>query len=518
MDPKRHAGKTYSEVMNEWAAQRQIVHGDRSRLLHPPYDAHPVAKLFGYLFRLLVVLLVPAIIYLLLLRQYATSEGFNESMGSGLAATLNAKKAESRKASWTYDGMLTLGSVEAKGAPGAFYDKLEAQNVSTRVPLAMLWRKDWVLPRVSIESLSLALRSGGLGTAPQYHSPNNGEEEIRLPTLPPPSGEMPKTGALPSRQPKVMRAGFGIEPDFANIRINGLQTARLNAVWGSAPATRGTVTGMQTDISRTAAGWEISGNGGTFQQSWLDGMHIEKLAVTLNQHDAHLGEVRFTPATGGKAGLTGRLTLGEVPELTAQLELEGIKLQNLIAAEPGNLFSVEAGGTVKLSGSPNRVTGIRMEGQLTLGSGRLAGLPLLKALSQISGEDQLRQVSIHDGHVDFTSEGSAEHGGLIVEIPRMELNLGPVARLKGQYRQELIRATEDSEGRKTAERLKVSGLLQLGLAPHLAPKFKAVILERYFKASSDGWIWLDLPVDRLPNGQFTRDLAGEMVQAWNTAP
>ena len=52
--PKRPAGKSYSEVMNEWAAQREFMGGNRSRLLHPPYDAHPVRKVLGYLGRLLV--------------------------------------------------------------------------------------------------------------------------------------------------------------------------------------------------------------------------------------------------------------------------------------------------------------------------------------------------------------------------------------------------------------------------------------------------------------------------------
>ncbi len=517
MDPKRPPGKTYSESMNEWAAQRQIVHGDRSRLLHPPYDAHPVAKLFGYLFRLLVLFLVPTVVYFVMLRQYAKSDAFNETLGSGLAATLNAQKAESRKAAWSFDGMLTLKSVEAKGAPGAFYEKLDARNIGTRVPLVMLWRKDWVLPRVSIEDLTLALRSGGLGTAPQYQL-DGSEDEIRLPNLPSALDPVPKTGAVSTRPPRVLRAGLGIAPDYANLKINGIQTARLQATWGNAPATRGAVTGMQTDLTRTSTGWAVSGNGGTFRLGWLEDMAIEKLAVTVGQEEALMEEILLTRATGGKAALAGRLTFGELPELTAELNLEGVKLQDLIASEPGNLFSVEAGGTVKLSGSLNRATGIRMEGQLNLGAGRIAGLPVLRALSQITGEDQFRQVMIQSGKVDFTSEGSADHGGLIVEIQRLEVDCGSLVRLKGNYRQERIRENTLAEGGIPVDRLKVSGLLQLGLAPHLASKMKPAVLERFFKASADGWLWLDLPVDRLPGGQFTRDIAGQLLEAWNPSP
>ena len=81
--PKRPAGKSYSEVMNEWAAQREFMGGNRSRLLHPPYDAHPVRKVLGYLGRLLVVIVIPLAVYLVLLGSYGKSKEFNKTMSDG---------------------------------------------------------------------------------------------------------------------------------------------------------------------------------------------------------------------------------------------------------------------------------------------------------------------------------------------------------------------------------------------------------------------------------------------------
>ncbi len=58
--------------------------------------------------------------------------------------------------------------MKAAGSSGAFFEQLEAQGIATRVPMPMVFRREWILPRVSIEDLSISLRSGGVGQVPLY--------------------------------------------------------------------------------------------------------------------------------------------------------------------------------------------------------------------------------------------------------------------------------------------------------------------------------------------------------------
>lgn len=513
--PKRPSDKTYSEVMNEWAAQRNFVKGNRSRLLHPPWDAHPAAKFFGYLGRLLVVIAIPAIIYVFLLRSFAGSKEFNRQLSTGLATTLEAQKAEVLQASWKLDGLLSVKELKATGAPGAFYEKLTATNIGTRIPIPAIFHRAWVLHRVSLENLDLRLRSGALGELPEYESPT--EDQIHLPSLPTPEAP-PKTGALTVPASRVMRAGYGIDPDFSILRINAVQVARLNATWGSGPATTGGLTEMQTDLVRTAAGWVISGNGGTFRQGWLGGLKLEKLAAEVLSGEAVIKEAAFTPGGGGSAVLNGQVKLGEFPEVDAGLKLEKVPVQNFVSVAAASLFTAEASGTVKLSGTLNRSTGIRMDGSLTLLSGRIHGLPVLKALHQLTGEDQFRLLSITSGKVDFASQGSEEHGGQIVEIKAFEADCGPLARLKGSYRQEQIREGGDLSGATAVERLKVAGEIRFGIPARVAAKLKPSTVGRFFKADAEGWFWLTLPVGAPFSSSWTRDVAAEMLKADATPP
>ena len=111
--PKRPAGKSYSEVMNEWAAQREFMGGNRSRLLHPPFDAHPVRKALGYLGRLLVVIVIPLVIYLVVLGRHVKSKEFNQMISDGIATVLSADTVTAHGAFWEFDGILALKSMKA---------------------------------------------------------------------------------------------------------------------------------------------------------------------------------------------------------------------------------------------------------------------------------------------------------------------------------------------------------------------------------------------------------------------
>ena len=514
--PKRPSEKTYSDVMNEWAAQRHFVNANRSRLLHPPYEAHPVAKFIGYLMRVGVLVLIPLAVYLLVLRSYLTSNAFNDSLSSGIARTMDAGNAEARGTQWKLSGILSVKSLEAKGGPGAFYEEFEARTIGTRISFPHLFRREWILPRVSIGELSIALRSGAVGKVPLYQPDEN---DVKLPA----AAEMletptPKTSALRSPMGRSLRAGYGVNPDFGAMRINSLQTAQLNVTWGTGPATSGAVTGMQTDFTKSAAGWIISGNGGQFHQSWLDGLKVEKLHMQLGASEAVINEAVFSRKGGGRTNFTGRVVLGEMPEVTGVMQLDGVALQDLVPAAAGGFFTAEVKGLLNLTGSVNRAAGVRMEGDLELQSGRINALPVLKVLEHLTGENQFRLLTLRSGRIQFVTSGTEAQGGLLVEVKHFEADCGALLRLKGSLRYEVTKGIATIDGKVPPDVVKATGLIRLGLAPSLSVRLKPAVANRFLKVESDGWSWLDLIVDDPLNGTFTQAIAAEMQKAARAVP
>lgn len=516
MDPiKRPSDKSYSESMNEWAAQRDFIGGNRSRILHPPYDAHPLAKLVGYLIRLLIVLAVPALIYLGVVMAYTGSKGFNEMVAEGVETLLNAKTLTVTKAEWSMDGIMTCSTLNAKGGPDAFFESMEAKGVATRLPFPALFRREWIWQRVSLEELKLALRSGGLGTPSASPSASPDPDAIPGFSTPAPS---PKTGATSAPPQQVMQAGYGIAPDFKLLKINGLQVARLSATWGTSATTSGSVAEIPLDMTRTTAGWVITAAGGFFELGWLGRMPVDKVAATMRDRRFVMEEAILKRPGGGSGKLTGSLTLGDVPEVEAELKWASARLEDLVPAEIAVFLSGEADFALKITGSPNRISGIKTDGGLELKSGRLSGLPVLKMLHQLTGEDQYRLLPLRSGKVTFKTGGSPEHGGLVVEVTGFEADCGPMARLKGSFRQERIKTPGDLTGAKPVERVVVSGSLQIGVPDNICAKLKPAVATRFFTSDGQGWMWLTCPADAPVDAGFTSQIANQMLKLQNESP
>jgi len=514
MDPnKLPSDKSYSDSMNEWAAQRDFIKSNRSLLLHPPYESHPLAKLLGYLIRLLVVLAVPALIYLSLLLKYTNSKEFNDLVAGGVGTLLQAKTLTATKTDWSIDGMMICSTLNAKGGPDAFFESLEAKELATRLPFQNLFKREWIWQRVSMQELNLALRSGGLGSQPV--SPSGPVNDDAIPGLAPP---LPKTGALSAPPPPLMHAGYGIAPDFNLLKINALQVGKLRATWGTSSTTSGSLTDVPLDMNRTTAGWVITAGGGIFELGWLGRMPLGKLAATMGAGRLMVNESVLKRPNGGSGSLTGSLTLGEIPEVDATLNWQSARLEDLLPAEFAAFLSGEADFTLKLTGSPNRISGIKTEGQLTLKSGRLSGLPLLKVLQQLTGEDQYRLLPLRSGKASFKTGGSPDHGGMVVDVSDFEADCGPMARLKGSFRQERIKTSGDLSGAKPVERVVVSGSLQIGVPDDIYAKLKPAIATRFFTTDGHGWRWVTCPIDAPVDKSFSSRMVDEMLKLHNASP
>ncbi|MES2708933.1 MAG: hypothetical protein V4726_20225 [Verrucomicrobiota bacterium] len=510
------SGKSYSEVMNEWAAQQAFVKSSRSRLLHPPYDAHPVAKIIGYLGRLVALLAVPAGIYIYLVMKWAGSPEFNTMVARGLATTLNAGNVKPTGATWQISGQLAMPALEAAGAPGAFYEKFQAETVTTRVPVPMFIRREWVLPRVSISSLDLFLRSGGAGTVPIYEMKEedlNMEPFMRDQTSPPAARPSKKTGALRAKpQPGGrLTAGYGIDPDFSSLRIDAVQIAELTLNWGGSAAAAGSLKKTQAEFSRTVEGWTLNATGGRFEQGWLNQWQIQKTEVKLSASKAVIGETVLKRAGEGTGKFSGEIILGDVPEVQGHLRVDALPLQDLVIPVFANLFNAEVSGDLTLTGSTNRSTGIQTEGIFQIASGRFSPLDILNALQRITGETQFGSLPMKGGKFTLKTGGSESSSGVVVEVPSFEI-VSHSARLRGHLRYERTRPLGTQlDTPATAEKEILSGLVQLGIPRDLAAKFKPEVAKKYLVAGEDGWSWIDIRLDGPPHGDPTSAIASDMV-------
>lgn len=511
-------GKSYSEVMNEWAAQQAFVKGNRSRLLHPPYESHPLAKLVGYLARLVAVLILPAGIYIYLVLKWAGSPEFNTMVTKGLGTTLQASSVRSTGAKWQLGGQLAMPVLDATGAPNAFYDKLHAETVSTRVPLPMFIRREWILPRVSIASLDLTLRSGGAGTVPIYEIK---DEDLNMepflqdkePPATPPAPSIPKkTAALsPPPEARKLTAGYGIDPNFASLLINAVQVGELNLNWGGGGASAGSLTGTQAEFTRSTDGWIFDATGGNFQQGWLQGWSMGKTSLKISGTKAVISETPLKHSEGGTAKFSGDVTLGDVPEVFASLHLDGVRLQDLVSPVYSGFFNAEVSGDLKLTGSTNRSTGIQTQGKLHIDTGRFNPLPIFNALQRITGETQFTSLPMKGANFTLRTGGLEASSGSFIEVPTFEV-AATCCKVNGNLRYERSRPLGTQlDTKAAAEKITASGLIRIGIPPELSSKFKAEVARKYLVKADDGWSWLEIRFEGPPNGELTAGLASDMI-------
>lgn len=504
-------GKSYSEVMNEWAAQQAFVKGNRSRILHPPYHAHPVAKLAGYLVRLLILLIIPAVLYVYMLLQWTGSSEFNTMVSKGLATTLDAAPAETHGAGWQIGGQLIVKSMDATGTPGAFYETLHANTITTRVPARMLFRKTWQLPTVNVGDLKLHLRSGGVGTVPIYDLKDedlNMEPFLRVP------GEQPgpgRTGFLPHPDSgRILAAGYGVDPDFSTLVFDGVQVANLDVIWGVA-ASAGSLLGTRSEFNRTEGGWKVSATGGKFRQGWMEDWELGNTTIAVEKTRAVIPESTLTREGGGTGKLSAEIVFGEVPEVSGTFKLEEVRLQDLMPPLFAGILSAQASGDLRISGSTNRSTGISTEGSFVITSGRVGAIPIFSALQRITGESQFAGLPLKGATFTLKSGGLEASAGYLVEVPAFSFQI-PNAKVEGNFRYERSRPLGTIlNGEKTSEKVNLSGVIRIGFSPAVAGRFHNDVAAKYLTKGDDGWMWLECKFSGAPDRDITASLAADML-------
>lgn len=484
--------KSYNELMKQWAAQKNFLQRAASSLVRPGREVTGGVRFYSWAWRIAVLTGVPFLIYIGWLRIHGKSGEFTNQMAAQTKKFLNSGPVKFLKIRWDGNGELRLLRAEVEGGPNNWFSSMDLKNIDTFIPMPRVFYRAWDLEKVQCFEATVTLRAGSL---PKQASAGN--------------------------DPAVLAAGWGLNPDFARLKIGSYQADALTLKWGGQPSTQGVVTDSKAVLKPAeGAGWNLSLSGGTFKQCWLEGLKLTRGAVHIGADRADISEGDFTVAGGGSGIITGGLTFGEQPELDVTVKLENTDLQQFISAYFADYVKATGGGVVKLTGSTNRSSGILMDASLAVQSGQIFGVPVLRALEIATGESGLSALEITGGQAHVTSQGSSEASGMIVEADNISLECGTRLRIGFSVRHEHkeIFATSYNEAVKDpttglpehTKATSTKGTVRIGLPPAAAAKLKPAIRQQFFVRDELGLQWMDIPFD-LAEDDFTKTVADKIV-------
>jgi hypothetical protein len=397
-----------------------------------------------------------------------------------------------------------MESLKIRGASGNCFHDLKAENLSTWVSMPQVFKDEWHLKTVDAVNAVISLRPG-----------------ISKKTVA--SGEM---------DTPLLTAGWGIKPDFSKLTIDRYKSDNLTLTWGGTPSTSGDLIGSAAALTRTTAGWQLIVIGGIFHQGWFDQIRLAGAKVQIDSDRAVIERGEFTVPGGGRGILTGSVTLGEVPEVDATINLENAPFHPFLPEFFRPYVKAVCKGTVKLSGSTNRSTGILMDSNFTVQSGTISSVPVFRALELASGEIHVSQPEITGGHIHFTSQGTQETGGFLLEANDVALDCGTTLKIAMTIRHErkqtlAANAREAVDASKAADAAKAAGVktgdnvsltttgtLRIGLPPETIAKLKASIRQEFFTREDQGLHWMEVPY-RMEDGEFTKETADRIIALHN---
>jgi hypothetical protein len=466
----QYKGKSYNQVMNEWAAQRSFLQRASSRLLRPPAGARGASLLMGWIWRLIVFILIPLLLYAGWMRVHMKSGEWTSEIQRGTQRYLNAASVTAMRSRWDFNGELRIEKITARGGLTSPFADLEASTLSTWITIPAVFKKEWHLKNVDAFKATVSLRNG-------------------LPAA---------TAAVEdASRPVLLTAGWGISPDFSLLSIDTYTCRDLTLRWGASPATSGEIRGTRARFTRRSDGWDTTLEGGTARQGWLDGLKLSALKVSCTGHAITFSNGALTLPGSGTGMLTGGLTLAEHPEIKASVSLENVALEAFLPDYLQRTIKAVCDGRVQLSGSTNRNSGVLLDADFTLKSGTLLSLPVLRALEIITQEPQLAQPGISGGHIRFTSAGSGESGGIAIEGKDILIECGSLLRVSATFRHErkpvLASSIKDTAPGQASAATETTYTLRLGLAPGAAAKLNAAIRTEFGVHEEQGFHWMDIP-------------------------
>ena len=341
--------------------------------------------------RLSILLAVGAVLLYGYLMRKPFSPSFGESLQLAVQEGLGAESVEmgptGRK-----EGQLDLSSLEMVGSEGAFFDRLRARNIKTRMRILSGTAGVWRGEVVSAEQLDVKVKSGS----------------ERLDSV------------------KVYGAIFHEGEGFSFDRVE-VEDATIS--WGYSASTAGGIRNTRLSGKRNETGWRLKMKGGTFSQNWLKDLTIESLECQISNEGVQIVDAQFSKGEG-KMVLAGRVRGPVVdPQVELSGNMKGFPLAGCLQSEVAAVLNGRVSGEVQLGGSPYGASGITVSAQIVMAPGdEIIVTDEIELLDVISLVDRYRSYK----KIRFRSGGfNLETGKNVAVISDIRLEAKDHARLEG---------------------------------------------------------------------------------------
>lgn len=341
--------------------------------------------------RLSILLAVGAVLLYGYLMRKPFSPSFGESLQLAVQEGLGAESVEmgptGRK-----EGQLDLSSLEMEGSEGAFFDRLRARNIKTRMRILSGTAGVWRGEVVSAEQLDVKVKSG--------------------------------SERLDSE--KVYGAIFHEGEGFTFDRVE-VEDATIS--WGYSASTAGGIRNTRLSGKRNETGWRLKMKGGTFSQNWLKDLTIESLECQISNEGVQIVDAQFSKGEG-KMVLAGRVRGPVVdPQVELSGNMKGFPLAGCLQSEVAAVLNGRVSGEVQLGGSPYGASGITVSAQIVMAPGdEIIVTDEIELLDVISLVDRYRSYK----KIRFRSGGfNLETGKNVAVISDIRLEAKDHARLEG---------------------------------------------------------------------------------------
>lgn len=375
--------------MSAWVAGQgllfQLSHGGRGAS----------SAIMGWVTRITLRLSILLAVGAVLLYGYLIRKPFSPSFGESLQlAVQEGLGAESVEMGPTgrKEGQLDLSSLEMEGSEGAFFDRLRARNIKTRMRILSGTAGVWRGEVVSAEQLDVKVKSG--------------------------------SERLDSE--KVYGAIFHEGEGFTFDRVE-VEDATIS--WGYSASTAGGIRNTRLSGKRNETGWRLKMKGGTFSQNWLKDLTIESLECQISNEGVQIVDAQFSKGEG-KMVLAGRVRGPVVdPQVELSGNMKGFPLAGCLQSEVAAVLNGRVSGEVQLGGSPYGASGITVSAQIVLAPGdEIIVTDEIELLDVISLVDRYRSYK----KIRFRSGGfNIETGKNVAVISDIRLEAKDHARLEG---------------------------------------------------------------------------------------
>ena len=460
-DPPEPQGQyTYADAMNQWAAgQDSYFRRVRAGLLHPGAASSGFGRVMGYIWRFVILAFIGAFIYWTMLKNHLKSETFANEMAAAAAAKIGADEVEFNPFRWK--GQLALTPVfSAKGGSDSFFREMSGTSLQFRSELSELFQSDWKLRKITVGSMDVTLRSGGMGAVPEMPSTR---PEDDAPMVIPSEFGTPETelkvdspmdfDSLPANDPAdtidfsrdgldLKSGGLGIRPNFKDLEFEEIAVNNLTLRWGLSDVTRGVLENTTARILKENEGWSVEAIGGTFSQNWLPPLDlVTPMMITTSPGLITIAPVELAFGSGSGA-LQGTVTTGDIPIVDLTLSIENVPLSTIsgIGSAIDSRLELATTGDIIFSGSTNTTDGVRTEIDLQIVRGTLRKIPVLEALAQPTTHGAFRRLPIEGGRL--IAESSRD--GLDVKSLKLtteEVEIEAIFNLKDEIFDGVLRVT-----------------------------------------------------------------------------